>query len=138
MMNAAMAIAAAQTVGLPLPRIATALADFPGIVRRQETLIETRDLLLVRDKATHPVALSGLIEAYRSAYPQRRVKLVLQPRATGGRLWIYQSDLPAALARVDQVFLVPAYEHQPANNRWSFSTPSTASASRNVSRFPRA
>ena len=37
-----------------------------------------------------------------------------QPRATGGRRWIYQRDLPVALDDFDRIILTAPYEHRPA------------------------
>ena len=51
---------------------------------------------------------------------------VIQPRATGGKNWIYQRDLPAALAGTDRVVVLGAYEHNPEpGHSWKGGTFST-------------
>ena len=110
--NAAMALLASRHLGVEPEAAAQGLAAFEGVAHRQEvvTLGRTR---VVFDKATHPAAIAGLIEAQRQREPDRRILLMLQPRATGGRRWIYQRDLPAACSMADGVFLASPYEHRP-------------------------
>jgi UDP-N-acetylmuramate: L-alanyl-gamma-D-glutamyl-meso-diaminopimelate ligase len=110
--NAAMAAAAAAHFGVSLEQSALALREFKGIDNRQAG----RDLggcTLVVDKATHPTSIEELQLALRQRYPGRRLVSVLQPRATGGRHWVYQRELPKALAGFDRVILTSPYEHKP-------------------------
>lgn len=110
--NAAMAAMAAHHLGVPLNRTAEALREFKGISNRQEG----RDIgpcTLVRDKATHPVAIAALAQAVRQRFPQRRVVSLIQPRGTGGRHWVYQQQLPAALSQFDKVIATSSHEHNP-------------------------
>lgn len=110
--NAAMAAVAAAHFGVSYARSAQALAEFRGVDNRQESR-EVGSYTIVTDKASHPQSLGELSQALRQRYPGRRVISVIQPRATGGRHWIYQRDLPAALASFDKVILTSAYEHDP-------------------------
>ena len=111
-LDAALAVMAAKHFGVAPSEAAAVLGDFPGLHNRQE-MEEIGDVTLVRDKATHPRSLAGLFEAMRQRHPGRRLVSFLQPRATGGREWVYQKELPSVLAAADQVVLVPPYEHQP-------------------------
>jgi UDP-N-acetylmuramate: L-alanyl-gamma-D-glutamyl-meso-diaminopimelate ligase len=110
--NAAMAALAAGHFGIGPARAAEALSRFAGVVNRQEER-QIGGIVLVRDKASHPRALVELACAMRQRFPGRRLLSVIQPRATGGRDWIYQRDLPAALAGFDEVILSGSYEHKP-------------------------
>jgi UDP-N-acetylmuramate: L-alanyl-gamma-D-glutamyl-meso-diaminopimelate ligase len=114
--NAAMAAAAASHFGVVPVTAAAALADFKGVVHRQEVR-QAGNCTLISDKASHPVALQALIESVRQMFPYRRVVSVVQPRATGGRNWVYQRELPTALAAADLVILLDAYEHNPDPGR---------------------
>ena len=131
--NAAMAAVAAGHFGVPLETAAGALASFAGIQKRQEERL-SGEVRIIIDKATHPVAIAGLFEAVRQRFPGRRLISVLQPRATGGKNWIYQAMLPDTLAGADHVVLFPAYEHQAKDGRqWeggAFDTPDLARATR--------
>jgi UDP-N-acetylmuramate: L-alanyl-gamma-D-glutamyl-meso-diaminopimelate ligase len=131
--NAGMAAVAAGHFGVPLATAAGALVSFQGIQKRQETRL-LGEVRLIIDKATHPVAITGLFEAVRQRFPGRRLISVLQPRATGGKNWIYQSMLPDTLAGADHVVLFPAYEHQAkTGQQWeggAFDTAELARATR--------
>ena len=113
--NAALAVQAARHFGVPLEQAARALTSFRGILSRQEPR-QVNGYTIVADKASHPSSLVELCRALRQLYPGRRVISVIQPRATGGKQWVYQRDLPAALANFDKVILTDAYEHKPADN----------------------
>lgn len=115
-LNAAMAAAAAESFGVTLSQSAEALVTSEGVRNRQEELAVGGGFL-VGDKATHPVSITGLIEGLRERFPGRRLVVVIQPRATGGREWIYQRDLPTALALADETIIMAAYEHNPGRDR---------------------
>lgn len=110
--NAAMAAVAAAHFGVSTRGSALALADFKGVHDRQDAR-DVGDFTMVTDKASHPQSLHELCQALRQRYPGRRLISVIQPRATGGRHWIYQRDLPMALAGFNKVILTSAYEHAP-------------------------
>ncbi len=111
--NAAMAAAAARHFGVPLQQSSLALEGFRGLPDRQEA-VEAGAVTVIRDKASHPRSMAALRQALRQRFPGRRLVLMMQPRATGGRRWIYQQELPAALAGFDLVVLTAPYEHTPA------------------------
>jgi UDP-N-acetylmuramate: L-alanyl-gamma-D-glutamyl-meso-diaminopimelate ligase len=110
--DAAFAAIAAARFGVALEESARALKLFRGVANRQE---EKRigPYTFVTDKASHPHALEELAHALRQRFPKRRLVSVMQPRATGGRAWIYQSQLPVALSNFDKIILTQPYEHNP-------------------------
>ena len=110
--NAAMAALAAAHFGVSYEQSAESLALFKGVGNRQETK-QTSRCILVTDKASHPKALQELFQSLRQRFPDRRLISVIQPRATGGRKWVYQQFLPDALTHVDKVLLTGSYEHNP-------------------------
>lgn len=122
MRNAAMAALAARQFGIGLSDCAKALRRFRGVRNRQEE-IPIGDCTLVRDKASHPAALIELAGALRQRFPERRLVSIIQPRATGGRDWIYQRDLPHALAQFDKIILTNSHEHNPCSNRAWMNAP---------------
>lgn len=134
--NAAMAVLAAGRFGVSPPRAAEALSTFQGVQHRQEGT-RIGDCTMVIDKASHPQSILELRLALGQRYPGQRLVMVIQPRATGGRGWVYQRDLPAALADFDKVILTGAYEHNPPQRtRWQdapFSMDALASDVRRLS-----
>ena len=125
--NGAMAAVAAAHFGVSWSQSARALAEFAGVDDRQDGR-EAGGCTIVTDMASHPHSLGELSHALRQRYPGRRLISVIQPRATGGRRWIYQRDLPAALARFDQVILTSAYEHKPPHRTGWQSNPFSVEA----------
>ena len=114
--NAAMAALAARHFGVSLEASAEALSLFEGVMYRQDRC-EIGSCTLVRDKATHPFALRHLYQALRQQHPGRRIVSAIQPRATGGKSWVYQRDLPDALTAADEVILLGSYEHDPQSRQ---------------------
>jgi UDP-N-acetylmuramate: L-alanyl-gamma-D-glutamyl-meso-diaminopimelate ligase len=110
--NAAAGILAARELGVEPKVCAEALRSLRGVANRQETR-EIGGCAVVLDKACHPASLSELFQAVRQKFPGRRLVSFIQPRATGGREWIYQRDLPKTLAAADLVLLAKPYEHKP-------------------------
>ena len=110
--DASYAAAAASRIGIALEESAAALKLFRGVANRQQEK-NVGPYTFVTDKASHPYALRALAGALRQRFPDRRLVSVIQPRATGGRAWIYQSELPLALSRFDKVILTHPYEHNP-------------------------
>jgi UDP-N-acetylmuramate: L-alanyl-gamma-D-glutamyl-meso-diaminopimelate ligase len=118
-MNAAMAALAAVQFGVTPQQAAAAMRLFTGVHNRQEELVAGQNTV-VCDKASHPRALEELASALRQRFPGKRLISVIQPRATGGRDWVYQRELPAALDHFDQVILTSSYEHSPQQpQRWA-------------------
>ena len=110
--NAAMAAMAAAHFGVGLAQSAAALQLFQGVEKRQDER-PIGNCTLVQDKASHPHALEELARALRQRFPGRRLVSIIQPRATGGKEWIYQRNLPRALSHFDQVVLTSPHEHNP-------------------------
>lgn len=118
-MNAAMAVLAAKEFGVEPGQAAEAIRVFAGVHNRQEEM-EFADTTLVCDKASHPRSLAELSRALRQRFPGRRLVSIIQPRATGGKDWVYQRDLPDALNGFDSVIMTSAYEHNPQQpQRWA-------------------
>jgi UDP-N-acetylmuramate: L-alanyl-gamma-D-glutamyl-meso-diaminopimelate ligase len=79
--NAAMALAAALTVGVPHRAALEALARFPGVARRMEERGEAAGVLVIDDFAHHPTALGVTIAAARQRWPNRRLVIAFEPRS---------------------------------------------------------
>ena len=79
--NAAVALAAALTVGVPHRSALAALARFPGVARRMENRGEAGGVLVVDDFAHHPTAVGVTIAAARQRWPDRRLVIAFEPRS---------------------------------------------------------
>jgi len=117
--NAAMAVAAAEFYGVPIPAIQAALASFEGVRRRQEVCGTVKGITVIDDFGHHPTALQQTIQALRHQYPGRKIWAVFEPRSNTTRRAVFQDSLPQALAEADAVILskVARLEQLPEDNR---------------------
>lgn len=103
--NAAMAISAAHFYGVPLDKIAKAVAAFEGVKRRQEVRGTVKGITIIDDFGHHPTAIKQALKGLRHQYPGRRIWALFEPRSNTTRRAIFQHELPAALAEADGVIL---------------------------------
>lgn len=107
LLNARAALAAVELAGLELGPAASALAGFPGILRRLELKGRHNGALVYDDYAHHPTEVAAALDALRELEP-RRLIAVFQPhlysrtRAMAGRFG-------AALAAADEVAVLDVY-----------------------------
>jgi UDP-N-acetylmuramate: L-alanyl-gamma-D-glutamyl-meso-diaminopimelate ligase len=79
--NAALALAAALTIGLAPDRAVAALGRFPGVARRMETRGEAAGVTVIDDFAHHPTAVGVTIAAAHQRWPDRRIVVAFEPRS---------------------------------------------------------
>jgi UDP-N-acetylmuramate: L-alanyl-gamma-D-glutamyl-meso-diaminopimelate ligase len=103
--NCAMAISAAHFYGVPLDKIAEAIASFQGIKRRQEVRGTVHGITILDDFGHHPTAIRETLRGLRHQYAGRRLWALFEPRSNTTRRAVFQHDLPKALAEADGVIL---------------------------------
>ncbi len=99
--NAALAVAAALTIGLAHDRVLAALARFPGVARRMETRGEAAGVTVVDDFAHHPTAIGVTIAAARQRWPGRRIVVAFEPRSLTAARRDFGDAYLAALSGAD-------------------------------------
>jgi UDP-N-acetylmuramate--alanine ligase len=105
--NATAALAAAQLMGVPPSR--SALADFPGVRRRQAVLLEEGGLVVMEDYAHHPAEIRALLGSLRARItPPGRLVAVFQPHRFS-RTAQFKAEFAASLALADRVHLLDVY-----------------------------
>jgi UDP-N-acetylenolpyruvoylglucosamine reductase len=102
--NAAAALAVAQHLGAKLA--ADSLAHFAGVRRRQTCLHASPSVTIYEDYAHHPAEIRALLASLGQRAP--RLLVVFQPHRYT-RTAQFKSELAAALAGADQVFLLDVY-----------------------------
>lgn len=107
--NAAMALAAALTVGLGADDALASLARFPGVARRMEVTGEARGVLVVDDFAHHPTALAVTTSAARDRWPERRVVVAFEPRSLTAARRDFGPAYLEALSAADVVLVAAPY-----------------------------
>jgi UDP-N-acetylmuramate: L-alanyl-gamma-D-glutamyl-meso-diaminopimelate ligase len=103
--NALAAIAVGSAVGLSAPTMAAGLRQFKGVRRRMQLRGTVADVAVYDDFAHHPTAIEETISGVRSAYPDRRIWAIFEPRSATSCRRIFQSDFVRALSGADRVIL---------------------------------
>jgi UDP-N-acetylmuramate--alanine ligase len=105
--NATAALAATHLMGAEL--LATALADYPGVRRRQSVLHAAADLTVIEDYAHHPAEIRALLGSLRRRVSGGgRLVAVFQPHRHS-RTAQFKAEFAAALALADRVHLLDVY-----------------------------
>ena len=104
-LNAVAAIAIAHGRGVSGEAIASAMAEFRGVLRRLEIKGESSGVLVVDDFAHHPTAIRATIDAARHRWPGRKLWAVFEPRSNTMRRKVFENDLAASLATADATVL---------------------------------
>jgi UDP-N-acetylmuramate: L-alanyl-gamma-D-glutamyl-meso-diaminopimelate ligase len=107
--NALGVYAMARNLGLERSRLLDGFASFAGIKRRQEIVGEQRGILVIDDFAHHPTAVRETVNAFRDAYPGRRLWAVFEPRSNTSRRNIFEQEFAAALALADEIVVGGLY-----------------------------
>jgi UDP-N-acetylmuramate--alanine ligase len=106
--NAIAAITVAKYLGIEDEKIRAAIADFKGVKRRFEYIVNQPGQVLIDDYAHHPEELRALITGVRSLFANKKMVLVFQPH-----LFSRTNDLAKEFAEsldlADQVILLPIY-----------------------------
>ncbi len=103
--NALAALAIGAAVGLSTHTMSEGLRGFKGVRRRLELRGTAAGVAVYDDFAHHPTAIGETLEGVRSAYPDRRIWAIFEPRSATSCRAIFQSDFARALARADRVIL---------------------------------
>ena len=105
--NATAALAAAQLMGATLS--STALADYPGVRRRQTVLHAADELTVIEDYAHHPAEIRALLGSLRRRVSGGgRLVVVFQPHRFS-RTAQFRAEFAAALTVADSVHLLDVY-----------------------------
>ena len=108
--NTTAVVAAARLLGLDDTEIASALASFRGVHRRQEIVGEAAGVTVLDDFAHHPTAVRETIAGIRSRFPGRRLWALFEPRTNTTRRSVFQEEYAQAFDGADRV-LIAAVDH---------------------------
>jgi UDP-N-acetylmuramate: L-alanyl-gamma-D-glutamyl-meso-diaminopimelate ligase len=111
MYNARNAAMAATAAGLALdPTNPTVLpldplAQFRGVKRRQEVLLNNPRVTVIEDFGHHPTALVETLQSFRARFPDALLTAVFEPRSNTARTKAMQAGFMRALAQADEVYI---------------------------------
>jgi UDP-N-acetylmuramate: L-alanyl-gamma-D-glutamyl-meso-diaminopimelate ligase len=103
--NALAAIAVGAAAGLHTETMVEGLRKFRGVRRRLEHRGTASGVAVYDDFAHHPTAIGETLEGVRSAYPDRRIWAIFEPRSATSCRRIFQADFARALAKADRIIL---------------------------------
>ena len=103
--NAVAAIAIGAAVGLSPDTMAAGLREFRGVRRRMQLRGTAGGVSVYDDFAHHPTAIAETLAGVRSAYPDRRIWAIFEPRSATSCRRIFQSEFTRAFAAADAVVL---------------------------------
>lgn len=113
--NAIAAIVIAHHLKIDDDKIKNAVADFKGVKRRFEYIIEPaknedskNKIIYIDDYAHHPQELNALITGAKALFNNRRCSIVFQPHLFS-RTKDFAKDFAESLDQADQIFLLPIY-----------------------------
>ncbi|MHB8809478.1 MAG: UDP-N-acetylmuramate:L-alanyl-gamma-D-glutamyl-meso-diaminopimelate ligase [Desulfobulbaceae bacterium] len=112
-LNATAVIALLHQLGLDQSEISKGLASFRGVKRRQQVRGEVNNITVVDDFAHHPTAVRETIRALKSAWPERRLVVVFEPRTNSSRRAVFQEQYADAFPQGE---LIVVREHVPLDN----------------------
>ena len=105
--NAVAAIAVGAAVGLSPDTMSAGLRAFKGIRRRMQLRGTVDGVAVYDDFAHHPTAISETLAGVRSAYPDRRIWAIFEPRSATSCRRVFQDDFARAFGSAD-IILLPA------------------------------
>jgi len=109
--NARNAAVAAVGAGLLLDRAdptrlpLSPLAEFRGVMRRQQVLVDRPDLVVVEDFGHHPTALACTLASLRARHPGRALVACFEPRSATAARKVLQDGFRDALALADAAWI---------------------------------
>lgn len=106
--NSVAAITVAHLLGISDEAIKAAIADFKGIRRRFEYVINSDHQVFIDDYAHHPEELRALISSARGLFPDKKCTVVFQPHLYS-RTRDFADGFAESLALADEVILLPIY-----------------------------
>jgi UDP-N-acetylmuramate: L-alanyl-gamma-D-glutamyl-meso-diaminopimelate ligase len=107
--NALAAIAIGAATGLDPGAMAAGLRQFKGVRRRLQHRGTAAGVEVYDDFAHHPTAIAETLAGVRSAFPDRRIWAIFEPRSATSCRRVFQAEFARALAHADRVVLPAVY-----------------------------
>ena len=107
--NALAAFALCESLGFRCDHIASAIAGFRGVKRRQEIIGKPNNITIIEDFAHHPTAVKQTIETVQARYPAGRVFSVFEARSATSRRNVFQNEYADALGVAQHLIMPPAF-----------------------------
>lgn len=105
-LNALAAILAANQAGISITQAAASLNRFHNVKRRMELIGQINNIKIYDDFAHHPTAIETTIKGAKTANPNGRIIIALEPRSNSMRAGVHAQALPQALSHADLALMI--------------------------------
>ena len=106
--NAVAAIGVALSLGIHPKSIKTAVANFKGVKRRFEKIVNTDQHIYIDDYAHHPEELRACFDAVRQLHPTKKMTVIFQPHLFT-RTRDFADEFAKVLSTADELILLEIY-----------------------------
>ncbi|WP_316804023.1 UDP-N-acetylmuramate--L-alanine ligase [Pedobacter nototheniae] len=106
--NTTVAIAIALQLGISAEKVKQAVANFKGVKRRFEYVVNNGKQIYIDDYAHHPEELKACFDAVRQLYPDKKLTVVFQPHLFS-RTRDFADDFAKILSTADELMLLEIY-----------------------------
>ena len=106
--NTTVAIAIALKLGIDSEKIKSAVANFKGVKRRFEYIVDNGNQVYIDDYAHHPEELKACFDAVRQLYPRKKLTVIFQPHLFT-RTRDFAEEFAQVLSTADELLLLEIY-----------------------------
>jgi len=106
--NTTVAIAIALQLGIDAAKVKQAVANFKGVKRRFEYIVNNGNQVYIDDYAHHPEELRACFDAVRQLYPDKKLTVIFQPHLFT-RTRDFADEFAKVLSTVDELMLLEIY-----------------------------
>ncbi|WP_406825705.1 UDP-N-acetylmuramate--L-alanine ligase [Pedobacter sp. KACC 23697] len=106
--NTTVAIAIALQLGINKEKVKQAVANFKGVKRRFEYIVNNGNQIYIDDYAHHPEELRACFDAVRQLYPDKKLTVIFQPHLFT-RTRDFADEFAKVLSTVDELILLEIY-----------------------------
>ncbi|QXU42373.1 UDP-N-acetylmuramate--L-alanine ligase [Pedobacter sp. D749] len=106
--NTTVAIAIALQLGIDAEKVKQAVANFKGVKRRFEYIVNNSNQIYIDDYAHHPEELRACFDAVRQLYPDKKLTVIFQPHLFT-RTRDFADEFAKVLSTVDELLLLEIY-----------------------------
>jgi len=106
--NATVAIAIALQLGIDEDKVKVAVANFKGVKRRFEYIVNNDKQIYIDDYAHHPEELKACFDAVRQLYPNKKLTVIFQPHLFT-RTRDFANEFAKVLSTADELMLLDIY-----------------------------
>ncbi|MBI2222903.1 MAG: UDP-N-acetylmuramate:L-alanyl-gamma-D-glutamyl-meso-diaminopimelate ligase [Acidobacteria bacterium] len=107
--NALAAVAVGHATGLGATALIEGLKAFKGVRRRLQLRGIARDVAVYDDFAHHPTAIAETLAGVRSAFPDRRIWAIFEPRSATSCRRIFQKDFATAFDAAGETVIAAVF-----------------------------